>query len=53
MQVTKFRMTNFWREYGMLIEERKKKMNRIEIFTFGFLTLIKVSGTYRINLARE
>ena len=49
-------MTNFWREYGMLIEERKKerkKMNKIETFTFGFSTLIKVIGPYRINLAIE
>ena len=36
-------------------EKRKerKKMDKIEIFMFGFSTLLKVSGTYRIDLALE
>ena len=27
-------------------EERKRKMNKIEIFMFGFSNLLKVSGTF-------
>ena len=28
-------------------------MNKIEIFRFGFLDLVKVSGTYRVDLVRK
>ena len=40
----------------MFIEERKKerkKVNKTEIFTFGFLDLIKASRTYGVDLAIE
>ena len=32
---------------------RRRKMNKIEIFKFGFLTLLKVSGVFRVYLAIE
>ena len=37
----------------MMEKEKKKKqyMNKIEIFMFGFYKLIKVSGTYKIDIA--
>ena len=31
----------------------RKKTDRIEVFFFGFFTLLKVSGTYRVDLAIE
>ena len=34
-------------------EERRKKMNKIEIFMFVFSTLLNVSGVFRIVLAIE
>ena len=34
-------------------EGRKKKMNKLKIFRFGFLTLLKVSGTFGVDLALE
>ena len=37
----------------MLEETERKKMDKIKIFAFGFSTLLKVSGTYRVVLALE
>ena len=34
-------------------EERRKKMNKIEIFKFGFSNLLKVSGTFGVDVALE
>ena len=34
-------------------EGERKKMNKIEVFVFGFLTLLKVSETYQADLAIE
>ena len=34
-------------------EEGRKKMNKIEIFVFGFSILWKVSGTHTVDLALE
>ena len=31
----------------------RKKMNKIETFVLVFSTLLKVSGTYRVDLALE
>ena len=33
--------------------KKKKKMNKIEIFVFGFSTLLKVSRTYIMDLEIE
>ena len=32
---------------------RRKKINKIEIFVFVFLTLLKVSRTFRIDLSSK
>ena len=32
---------------------RRKKKNKIEIFEFGFSNLLKVSGTYGVEIALE
>ena len=40
----------------MLVGEerrRRKKMNKIEIFKFGFSNLLKVSGTFGVDIALE
>ena len=34
-------------------KRRRKKMNKIEIFVFGFSTLLKASGTNRVDLALQ
>ena len=34
-------------------EERRRKMNKIEIFMFGFLDFAKGGGVFRIDLAIE
>ena len=34
-------------------EKRKKKMNKVEIFNFGFSHLLKVSGTFGVGIALE
>ena len=34
-------------------KERRKKMNKIEMFMFGFLNLIKFRGTSRVDIALE
>ena len=34
-------------------EERRKKMNKIEIFMFGFLDFVNVSRVFRVDLAIE
>ena len=34
-------------------ERRRKKMNRIRIYTIGFSTLLMVSGTFAADLAFE
>ena len=34
-------------------EERRKKMSKIENFKFGFLNLLKVSGTFGVDIALE
>ena len=34
-------------------EQRRKKMNKSEIFMFGFLDFPKVSGDFRVGLAIE
>ena len=34
-------------------EERRKKMNKIEIFKFGFSNLLKVNGTFGVDIALE
>ena len=34
-------------------EQRRRKMNKSEIFMFGFSTLLKVSGVYRVDLTIE
>ena len=47
--------SNLLQQYSFeLCATRKKKNEQIEIFMFGFLNLaIKVSGTYRVDLALE
>ena len=30
---------------------RRKKMNKIEVFKFGFFNLLKVSGTFGVDIA--
>ena len=32
---------------------RRKKMNKIENFKFGFLKLVKVSGTFGVDVTSE
>ena len=34
-------------------ERRRKKMNEIEIFKFGFSNLLKVIGTFEVDIALE
>ena len=40
-------------ELCFLEKEERNKTNKIEFFTFGFLTLIKVSRTHSVDLAIE
>ena len=34
-------------------EERRKKMNKIQNFQFGFSNLLKVSGTFGVDITLE
>ena len=47
----------YFLSYMYAWQERKKKernkTNKIEILVFGFLTLLKVSGTNRVDLALD